>query len=239
MKENNLNFSNDINFKIKGDIYIIVNDINNKVYIGQTREGIEERFKRHCRNYQDSKGSIDYDITFYGKEHFKIKLIEKVFLKDLDEREKYWINFYNSYKKGYNRTIGGDGGGIYTQEEINKALSLYYQGKPMNIIQNEIGISPSCLFKYIKNNNLEKRETTEYQKEISIKNAKKATEKNLIPVKNITLNIQYSSKKEALIDMINKGYSKAKDWHNIRTGLDKALKEKIKFLNFEWEIINE
>ena len=50
---------------------------------------------------------------------------------------------------------------------------------------------------------------------------------------------QNLSKKEALEDMIKKGYSKATDWHNTRSGLDKALKNKKLFLNFEWEYINE
>ena len=39
--------------------------------------------------------------------------------------------------------------------------------------------------------------------------------------------------------MINKGYSKAKDWHNIRSGLDKALLgEKDNFLGFKWRCVN-
>lgn len=41
--------------------------------------------------------------------------------------------------------------------------------------------------------------------------------------------------------MIEKGYSKAKDWHNIRTSLDKTLSgEQKTFLNFQWRhIVND
>lgn len=43
----------------------------------------------------------------YGIEHFKFETIEKT--TNPEEREKYWINFYNSYYQGYNATLGGDG----------------------------------------------------------------------------------------------------------------------------------
>ena len=43
----------------------------------------------------------------YGIEHFHIELIEKT--DSPEEREKYWIEQYGSFKYGYNATIGGDG----------------------------------------------------------------------------------------------------------------------------------
>lgn len=43
----------------------------------------------------------------YGIEHFHIEQIEET--DKPEEREIYWINFYNSYKNGYNATLGGDG----------------------------------------------------------------------------------------------------------------------------------
>lgn len=33
-----------------GYIYKIVNDINDKIYIGKTEKSIEKRFKEHCRD---------------------------------------------------------------------------------------------------------------------------------------------------------------------------------------------
>lgn len=232
--------ANDIEKEIKGSIYIITNDINNLVYIGQTCESLQKRFGRHCRNNNDSKDSIDYDINLYGKEHFKIKLIEKIPIEQLDEKEIYWIKFYDSYKKGYNRTAGGMGSRLYSPEQINEAINLYYQGLTFENITKITGISASTFFKYLNNNNFEKRKFTENQYKSSVNNFKKATLTRQIKIKNIDLNIIYSSKKEALIDMINKGYSKALDWHNIRMPLDRALQKKqLTFLNFKWEIIDE
>lgn len=37
-------------------VYKILNDINDKVYIGQTTESLENRFKRHC-GYQTKDGT--------------------------------------------------------------------------------------------------------------------------------------------------------------------------------------
>jgi len=43
----------------------------------------------------------------YGTENFTIELIEETSVPE--EREKYWIEYYGSFKNGYNATIGGDG----------------------------------------------------------------------------------------------------------------------------------
>ena len=43
----------------------------------------------------------------YGIENFSIETIEET--NNPNEREKYWIEYYGSFKNGYNATIGGDG----------------------------------------------------------------------------------------------------------------------------------
>jgi hypothetical protein len=43
----------------------------------------------------------------YGVEHFHIEQLEKT--SEPEEREIYWINFYDSRNTGYNATNGGDG----------------------------------------------------------------------------------------------------------------------------------
>jgi len=43
----------------------------------------------------------------YGIEHFHIELIEETNIPE--EREIFWIEYYQSFKNGYNATIGGDG----------------------------------------------------------------------------------------------------------------------------------
>lgn len=45
----------------------------------------------------------------YGIENFIIEEIEECSIDILNEREKYWIEYYHSFKTGYNATTGGDG----------------------------------------------------------------------------------------------------------------------------------
>ena len=226
--------------KIYGYIYKITNDFNDLIYVGKTTETVKSRFNRHCRDRKSSRvyGSIDNLIQTIGREHFNVEEIEKVPRELLNEREQYWINYYDSFHNGYNRTLGGEGNLIHTSEEINKALDMYYNGASMTEIQEKYGLHHSTLHRYRKILNLPKRKVTEHELQSSILNVKKATEANQIPIENITLQRIYSSKKEALCDMIEQGYSKAKDWHNIRTSLDKALSgEQDTFLNFKWRYI--
>ena len=100
---------------IRKDIYIIKNDINTKVYIGQSLDA-KERFKSHCKkNYDNSL--IDKAIQKYGKEHFWFEILESQ-IKNYNEREKYWIKYYNSLKPfGYNILTGGEEPPTYYGDE--------------------------------------------------------------------------------------------------------------------------
>lgn len=91
-------------------IYKIVNDINDKIYIGKTEFSIEKRFKEHCRDAlkeRNEKRPLYSAMKKYGVEHFNIELIEET--DNPEDREVYWIKQYDSFKNGYNATVGGDG----------------------------------------------------------------------------------------------------------------------------------
>lgn len=100
-----------------GYIYKITNVINEKVYIGQTSKTIQERFAAHISKAKQKVNRYLYDaMNHYGYENFIIEEIEECSNDKLDEREIYWINFYQSTlkEKGYNMTIGGGGGDTWT-----------------------------------------------------------------------------------------------------------------------------
>lgn len=227
-----------------GKIYIIKNNINNKVYIGQTINSLSYRFNQHARVplKKCSKDSIDYAIQTLGKEHFSIELLEQCYSSKLDEREIYWINFYNSFYNGYNLTLGGrfQKNNKISEQIINRIIKDYQDGVLIKDICKKYDISTSTLYRHLHNNNID---LSDRNKDVfinqSIKNLKLATEKRKVKIHNKTLNKYYDSKKTALIDMINIGYSHAKDWHNIRTPLDKALKTNSSFLNCYWEVCYE
>lgn len=91
-------------------IYQIVNDINQKIYIGMTERTLEERWREHCKDYlrRDFENRPLYRaIKKYGIEHFHIELIEET--NNPAEREIYWIEQKRTFKNGYNATLGGDG----------------------------------------------------------------------------------------------------------------------------------
>ena len=54
----------------------------------------------------------------YGIEHFVIETIEECPDSIVNEREQYWIKFYNSYYDGYNATLGGEGTVKYDRDYI-------------------------------------------------------------------------------------------------------------------------
>ena len=101
---------------MKGFIYCIINNINQKKYVGKTLRTIEERFKEHCKDYQKilfEKRPLYSAMNKYGIENFSIYLLEEVDIQDLSNREIYWINQMDTYHNGYNATLGGDGKILY------------------------------------------------------------------------------------------------------------------------------
>lgn len=110
-----------------GKIYKIVNDINNKIYIGQTVNTLKKRFSGHCcYSKSDRSGNmyIKRAIHKYGKEHFKIELIEECSLEQLNEREKYWIAYYDSYNNGYNLTTGGQDFNNFASNSLENTIDI-------------------------------------------------------------------------------------------------------------------
>ena len=141
-------------------IYKITNIINNKIYIGQTIRPIEARFRRHINDAINNKLDTHFAraIRKYGAENFVCKVIDTATNQDeLNKKERYWIQYYNSVKDGYNETdaINKCGGNTYqskTEEEMEVIKEKIRQTKmgnknPMarkikriNIITNEIEI---------------------------------------------------------------------------------------------------
>lgn len=114
-----------------GTIYKITNDINDRVYIGQTIQTLQRRWLEHCRDSKKKDTHFYRAIRLYGRERFFIEAIELNVPEDkLNEREIYWIAQYDSYKNGYNCTPGGDCGNynfqpIYQYDFEGKFIQEY------------------------------------------------------------------------------------------------------------------
>lgn len=113
-------------------IYKITNNLNGKIYIGQTIQTVEARFNDHCRNRKNKNSGIDAAIKKYGKENFSIETIcEAKTLEELNKLEKYYIKFYNSTNSeiGYNLCEGGNNTkGYHHTEESKKKMSKSRMG---------------------------------------------------------------------------------------------------------------
>ena len=117
-------------------IYKITNKKNQKIYIGKTLLTPEARFKEHIKDhYKEEEGNrpLYRAMKKYGIENFFVETVEECEEKDINEREKYWIEYYGSFKNGYNATIGGDGTRyadydlIYTTYQEVKSIEKVHQ----------------------------------------------------------------------------------------------------------------
>jgi len=110
-------------------IYKIINQINGKVYVGQTWKSIRERFAEH--KVPSNKGCINLHraLNKYGRNNFIIKLITVCGTqKTADYWEDYFIKRYNSIKQGYNLKGGGSHG--HFSDAIKKKISEATKGRP-------------------------------------------------------------------------------------------------------------
>ena len=112
---------------MSGIIYKFENIINGKVYIGQTVRP-KKRYWEHCSGKEDSL--ISKAIQKYGIENFKYEVLETVDKEHLNDREIYWIEYYNSVENGYNLTYGGNQNIIFS-ENTRKKMSESHTGIPL------------------------------------------------------------------------------------------------------------
>ena len=152
-----------------GIIYIIKNNLNDKVYIGQTIQSLKVRWQEHCRkgsSKNEQNMRIKKAIHKYGKENFRIEELEICDVKDLDTREIYYINFYNSYKDGYNSTLGGKSGTKplkLSNIEQQNCIELYKLGFSLRSIAKEFNVDKATIKHIIEINNEVLRKSRTYK----------------------------------------------------------------------------
>ena len=137
---------------MKTGIIYMATSPSGKSYIGRTIE-FEKRLKRHKRDYKKKDTKFYRAIQKYGWNNFKwITLYDTILENELNKIEKLAIAKYNTYNKGYNSTIGGEGWvkgtkqspetiakktgknhpmyGKKHSEETRKKMSESHKGKP-------------------------------------------------------------------------------------------------------------
>ena len=124
-----------------GIIYKITNLINNKIYIGQTIHTLVYRMSQHKKTakYNLKKGHLYESINKYSWENFCFEEIDSANnINELDEKEKYWVKYYNSANRlyGYNKSVGGRS---HSMIDIDKCISLFKVGWNITAIAKEVG----------------------------------------------------------------------------------------------------
>lgn len=152
-----------------GIIYIITNSINDKVYIGQTIQTLQERWQGHCRkaySTNEANMSIKRAIFKYGKDNFTIKELERCSIEILNEREIYYINLYNSYKNGYNSTLGGKSKTKplkLDKEQQDICIELYKLGFSLREIAKEFSVDKATIKHILEISSIAIRTTRTYK----------------------------------------------------------------------------
>lgn len=105
-------------------IYMIKNLSNNKVYIGQS-VNINKRWNDHKSKLENNKHEnlhLQGAYNQYGQDCFEFSIICECEEKDLNRKEKFYINKYRSYmpEYGYNLTKGGDSEYEFSEDIIEK-----------------------------------------------------------------------------------------------------------------------
>ena len=118
----------------KGIIYVYFNrtkyekDGIEKYYVGQTVGTMEQRAGKDGKNYYwadpNCNTKFAKGIRKWGWNAFEGRVLEEVYEEDLNELEKFYIEQFDSFKNGYNSTIGGEGvRGFNHNEETIKKIS--------------------------------------------------------------------------------------------------------------------
>lgn len=117
-------------------IYKITNIVTNKKYIGQSinikRRWREEKTAAFSSKDLEYNSVLSKAIRKYGLNNFKFEVIEECEKEKLNERERYWIQYYNSYLKGYNCNLGGSSVSQFikiSKEKLNDIILLLKEGK--------------------------------------------------------------------------------------------------------------
>ena len=114
-----------------GIVYLLIDGINDREYVGQTTRTLKKRFKEHT--YE--KKYIGHAIRSHGKDLFALAVLKVCYSKaELDFWEKYFIKARNTKApNGYNLTDGGEGTvGLKFTPEHCKNIAASKRGKKLS-----------------------------------------------------------------------------------------------------------
>lgn len=110
-------------------VYKTTNLVNGKVYIGKDA--------KNDPNYLGSGILLKQAIKKYGKSNFEKNILEYCTQDNINEREKYWIEFTKAKEIGYNLADGGTGGNLGEYVNSKRAKSLTGKTQPKEVSEKK------------------------------------------------------------------------------------------------------
>lgn len=147
--------------KISG-IYKIEDKESRMIYIGLSTN-LTDRWRSHLLNFLCGQGINKYHPEL-KLENLSFSILELCDNDKLDEREKYWISYYDSFNNGFNRTTGGRSNYVIKLEEETEvevlpsppALETRYFSDTFSYIQENFSSEKNtgvwCYSPWIKEN---------------------------------------------------------------------------------------
>ena len=164
----------------------------------------------------------------YGVEHFYVELVEET--DNPEEREQYWIKFYNSYgSTGYNATMGGDGKKYI---DVNKLAEAYNRLGTVRAVSRETGHDEGYIGKLLRQAGIQIISSQELNKEKCSKKVAQCDKKTHEQLKT------FNSLADAARYLQEKQISTSKDTHGIASHIGHVCKkQRSSAYGFYWEFI--
>ena len=190
-----------------GFIYKVTNPNNNKCYIGKTTRNYKDRWAEHKRDRvkEPYKTWHFYRmLNTVGPENVTWEVIEEVPNDKIDEREQYWITYYDSFKNGYNETSGGSKG---TKYDYNEVLNYWLNEGERNFVKTGkyFNADQTTIAYIIKSFGYEARASREVNSCIARERERHI---NKIDLKTGKVLATYNNCNEAALDLGNKTYAR-------------------------------
>lgn len=206
-----------------GNIYIIKNNINDKVYIGKTFKSVQCRFKEHIRESRKDRNEnrkLHRAIRKYGEDNFYIEELEiNIEENILSNKEIKYINMFNSFNEGYNTTMGGEG--TRTIDIPDKEIIEHYLiSKSVRHTAKHFNISQDSTSLILHNNKIE----------IFKPNSKR--------IKIIELDLEFETITDCEKYLFDNNYTTSTARNSIAINIKRSIKREGKYLGFTFLILN-
>jgi hypothetical protein len=157
-------------------IYKITNIINNKMYIGKTERDPEKRFLEHKRDCAKRKCEVRplyRAMNKYGVDNFSFEILAETAIPEEDEVK--FIAEYDTYRNGYNATLGGDGR-KYINIDLDELKTKYLESisNTVKALAEYYGHDVSTIANLLKGEGIEIRSGSKTQ-QVSVRQIDKNT----------------------------------------------------------------